>query len=41
MKFLVKAEDISKKFEDSYISVEHLMLSYYGSMIKMDLQDKY
>ncbi|GAB6169402.1 ATP-dependent chaperone ClpB [Clostridium carnis] len=24
---LVKAEDIAKKFEDSYISVEHLMLS--------------
>ena len=24
---LVKAEDIAKKFEDSYISVEHLMLA--------------
>ena len=27
MKFLVKADDISKKFKDSYISVEHLMLA--------------
>ena len=26
-KVLIKAEDISKKFEDSYVSVEHLMLA--------------